>query len=80
MSDLDQEAQKQVHAFLKELEAYYGLEPKDIHDLFEDVKWAASYRKKLATIGDWTTKSVVGMIVGAALLVVWEGIKHVAHR
>lgn len=80
MTEEEELVQKQVRAFLKELEAYYGVDPKEIHQLFEDVRWAANYRKKLDAVGSWASKSVIGIIAAAILLALWEGIKEAIHR
>ena len=69
-------AKKQVEAFMQQLELNYGLEPKEIHELFEDLRYLRSWRKNMGRYGDAAVKSALGAIVVAALVVAWEGIKH----
>lgn len=76
----EEATQKQIRNFLKELESYYGVEPKDIHQLFEDVSWAANYRKKVDAAGSWASRSIIGIMIAGVFLATWEGLKDIISR
>lgn len=58
MPDIDEQAEKDVKAFLKILERDYGITP-------ENLRWFANYQKSVTRWGDWVAKTIVGTVVAS---------------
>lgn len=72
--------QEFVESFFRELEVTYGLENKNIRDLFEDLEWIRQYRNNISKYGEHGIRTIMGVIVLGFAIAIWEGIKLFIHR
>lgn len=68
---------RQVDHFIEILEKRYGLQPSEI---VEAVKWVQARKSFTAKLQISSALSVVGILLGAALVALWEGLKHLIGR
>ena len=64
-------------AVVDELSKRYGLTPKDITDA---VAWVQEHRAFIAKMKHSGYLTLIGTLVGASLLVAWEGVKAYLRR
>ena len=80
MEDLTEEEKYrvtlQVDHFIEILSKRYGINP---HEVIEAVKWVKSHQSIESKVSFGAMVSVVGVIVGAVLMALWEGIKHMVN-
>ena len=67
----------QVDHFIEILEKRYELHPREI---VEAVKWVKERKSFAARLQMSSAISAIGIIVGAVLLAIWEGFKHLFAR
>ena len=77
MADLSDEDKTrvtlQVDHFIEILAIRYGLHPNDVVDA---VKWVREHRTLDEKIKASGIVALIGIIVGALVLALWEGLKH----
>jgi hypothetical protein len=63
----------QVDHFIEIVSKRYGIDPNEV---VEAVRWVRERKQFTDKMRSGTMLSLVGVIVGAILLSLWEGIKH----
>lgn len=67
----------QVDRFIEVLSARYGVQPGEI---VEAVRWVREHRAYLDRVRNASTIALIGALVSASALALWEGIKAMFRR
>lgn len=77
MDDEKEHAAMQVDAFVRILAERYGIEP---HEIVESVRWVQERRRTIDRMRSFAAASLIGTIISAMLVLLWEGFKEFGRR
>jgi len=63
----------QVDHFIEILSARYGIDPTEV---IEAVRWVRERKRFTDTIKNVTTFSIIGVLISALFLALWQGLNH----
>jgi hypothetical protein len=70
-------AELQCEAFISVMCRRYGISEDELPELISGLRWAAEHKVRMDKLSFTATVALLGTVVGATLLVLWEGFKRV---
>ena len=70
------EAELQVEAFIQLLASRYNLQPEDIPQIVEDMRWVREHRSGIVRIQWAVALGILAIAVSGVVTAFWEGVKH----
>jgi hypothetical protein len=70
-------AERQVSVFIAIVCRRYGVTEDEIPKLLDGLRWSMEHRQHLTKMSITGILAIVTTLVGALLLVLWEGLQHI---